>query len=85
MVELIKKVFLNPWLVLGVFLFIGALGAYGVALSKMNLSIAYPIMTSLGFVIVTVFSILHFKETINLAQFIGLVAILGGIWLVSNP
>lgn len=83
--ETVRRVLLNPWLILGVALFVGALGAYSVVLSKMNLSIAYPLMTSLGFIIVTIFSFLVFKETISGLQLLGLLVILGGIWLVSNP
>lgn len=82
--EIIRRVVFNPWLILGVALFVAALGAYSVVLSKMNLSIAYPLMTSLGFLIVTAFSLLVFNETLTAMQWLGLLIILVGIWLVSN-
>lgn len=82
--EIGKRIAFNPFLILGVTLFVATLGAYGAVLSKMNLSIAYPIMTSLGFLIVTVFSALYLRETITTMQIIGLVCIAIGIWLTAS-
>jgi len=45
--------------------------AYGYVLTKMNLSIAYPIMTSMGFMIVVLASWLFLGERITLIQTIG--------------
>ncbi|MCL5935644.1 MAG: cation transporter, partial [Firmicutes bacterium] len=52
----------NPQLIAGVALFGLALAAYSVVLSKINLSVAYPIMTGAGFLLVFLFSGLYFKE-----------------------
>ncbi|MDD3363617.1 MAG: SMR family transporter [Syntrophomonas sp.] len=68
----------------GIFLFGLALIFYSWVLGKMNLSIAYPIMTSVGFLIVILFSWLFFKETISTVQIIGSFLILSGVWMVAQ-
>jgi len=71
--------------------FLGGLACFGLALvfyrwalETVNLSIAYPVMTSVGYAIVIVVSFLVFKEAINLKQVAGLVLILVGVFLVSQ-
>lgn len=74
----------NPFLISGVILFGIALAAYSVVLSKVNLSIAYPIMTSVGFLIVFLFSGLVFKEHISVMHMFGAVLILSGVWILAR-
>ena len=86
---LIAKIF-SPsglWFLGGLACFGLALIFYRWALETINLSIAYPIMTTLGYVIVILFSWLAFKEAINIRQVIGFVLILAGVFMVSmqNP
>ncbi len=56
---------------------------YSVVLSKMDLSKAYPIMTSAGFAIVVVASALMFQEHITWPKLAGIAVIAVGIWIVS--
>ncbi len=77
------EVVLNPFIIGGVFCFVLALGAYTYVLSKINLSIAYPIMTSVGYMIVILASWLFLKENISGVQFAGFCLIIGGVWLVA--
>ena len=58
--------------------------AMGMNEIKTDLSVAYPIMTSLGFVIVVLVSWLFLKETITLIQFTGLALIIAGVWMVAR-
>jgi multidrug transporter EmrE-like cation transporter len=60
-----------------------ALGAYSFALSRLDLSIAYPIMTSLGLVIVALASILLFGETFNGPKIAGTLLIIFGVILLT--
>ena len=82
--ELATKVFLNPVVLLGVACFIIALALYSYVLTTVNLSIAYPIMTSLGYCIVISISWLFLKENITWVQLVGFAAIILGIWLVAR-
>ncbi len=60
-----------------------ALMFYSVVLSKMKLSVAYPIMTSAGFAIVAVASWLMFQEDLTWQKLAGITVIAVGIWIVS--
>ena len=50
----------------------------------MNLSIAYPLMTSIGFMIVILASWLFLNEIITPLQIVGFLFILSGVWMVAK-
>jgi multidrug transporter EmrE-like cation transporter len=75
---------MNPVLVAGIICFALGLAAYCYVLTKMNLSIAYPIMTSVGYVIVVIASWLFLKETITAIQVAGFSLIIAGVWMVAH-
>ena len=70
-----------------IFLGVGALGLgaflWLIVLSRMELSLAYPMM-SLGYVLVTVASRYFFKEEIPTHRYIGIATIIMGIVLISR-
>jgi multidrug transporter EmrE-like cation transporter len=74
----------NPFVFSGLFCFGLALVAYNYVLSQLNLSIAYPIMTSVGYCIVIVASWLFLKEKIVPLQVFGFVLIIAGVWMVAR-
>ena len=74
----------QPTILVGIVMFALALAAYVFVLSRMNLSIAYPVMTSLGFMVVILASWLVFREAITLVQVLGFVLIIAGVWLVAR-
>ncbi len=83
--SIIEK-FLSPsgiWFGLGLASFGMALIFYRWALEEINLSIAYPIMTAVGYSIVVLYSYFGFKESLNYKQVIGLLLIMVGVFLVS--
>lgn len=82
--EIFSRAILRPIIISGILSFALALIAYSYVLSKLNLSIAYPIMTSLGFLIVVFVSWIFLKETITLIQVLGFVLILSGVWMVAR-
>lgn len=71
--------------------FIGGLASFGLALlgyryvlgKGLKLSLAYPVFTSSGFIIVLIASSLFFKERLNLTQWLGIAFILVGVWLTA--
>ena len=70
-------------------LFIAAAGCfalnlvlYSVALTKLPLSVAYPVMVVASFILVNLFSFFYFKETIVPVQVAGYAMILVGLTLV---
>lgn len=84
MLAMITRSLTNPVLFLGLLSFGLALVAYCYVLAKINLSIAYPLMTSLGIIIVIAASWLFLDETITLLQVAGFVSIIAGVWMVAQ-
>lgn len=82
--KMLIAVITTPAIVGGILSFAFALAAYGYVLSKMNLSIAYPLMTCIGFMIVTLASWLILKESIAPMQVMGFLFILSGVWMVAK-
>lgn len=83
-IKMLMAVITSPAILGGILSFVFALVAYGYVLSKMNLSIAYPLMTSIGFMIVTLASWVILKESITSIQLIGFLFILSGVWMVAK-
>ncbi len=77
--------YLHSWpVMLGLFLFALNVLAYTQALTKIPLSVAYPIMVSLTGVIVIASSAVLFKEEITLVQWVGFALIVGGVICVAR-
>ncbi|WP_437768953.1 EamA family transporter [Sorangium sp. So ce281] len=73
----------NYHLVLGLVLFASNILFYVLALKRINLSIAYPIMSSGGFLLISVFSVYFLRETLTALQIGGIVLIAAGIALLA--
>ena len=84
LLEMLKTRWLSLPIIGGIACFIIALAAYSYVLSVMNLNIAYPIMTTAGFMLIVAVSVLYFHETIVFTQIIGIALMIAGIWLVSR-
>jgi drug/metabolite transporter (DMT)-like permease len=76
------QMLLNPVVLLGVSFAILGWAAYAMALSKVELSYAYPIW-SLTYVLVPLLSLFIFKESISLLKMGGLAFIFIGVALVA--
>ncbi|HEY8542437.1 MAG TPA: SMR family transporter [Pseudothermotoga sp.] len=74
----------NVYIWIGLFCFGVAFVFYSIVLSKTKLSVAYPIMTSAGFLIVSIFSNILFKESFSVYKIAGIAIIAIGIWMVST-
>lgn len=80
----LPKVVLSPFLIAGVASFGLALVTYSYSLTKLPLSLGYPIMSSVGLIIVAVSSVLFFEETYTLPKLLGTLLILVGVFLVAQ-
>lgn len=83
-VKTLMAIFLNVGVVAGISFYVLALAGYSYTLSRMNLSVAYPIMSSLGFVAVLLISGTFLQEKIQPMQFVGCAVILLGVWLTAS-
>lgn len=82
--DIFEKFVSNSFVWLGVLLFAIALLSYSYVLSPIQLSIAYPIMTSVGFLIVILVSLLYLGEKLTVLQIGAIILITLGVWLVSS-
>ena len=82
--HLILAMFKSVYVLIGIISFAFALVSYSYVLNKINLSIAYPLMTSIGFILVVSFSIFFLSEKLVPLQILGLFLILTGVWLVAS-
>ncbi|MBI4836382.1 MAG: EamA family transporter [Candidatus Abawacabacteria bacterium] len=83
-IEGLKRFLTNPVIWAGIISFGLTLLLYTYVLSKMKLSVAYPLMTSLGFLIVVSFSVFYLHESIHWLQMVGLVLVIGGLYLITQ-
>ena len=73
----------NGYLVIGVIFFAVALVLYTLVLARMNLSVAYPIMVSVGFALVMTYSVVFLHEQLWWWQWLGILLVLVGVTLLS--
>jgi len=83
--EGIQDQLFNPFMLAGLASFGLAFLAYRqVLLRGIPLSIAYPIMTTAGFIIVLAASNFFFHEKLDLQQWTGIGLLVAGIWLIAG-
>lgn len=85
---LLSAFLLNWRIVLGLFLFAVSLAIYNLILARPTpLSIAYPVMTTLSFILVVSGGMAFFNESHLLREWqtwVGIVLIIGGVWLLAS-
>ena len=80
----LKAGVVNPWIIGGVVCFALNLAAYSYALTKLPVSLAYPIMVSVGYAIIVCGAAVWFSERLNIWQWVGVGVILAGVWMVAS-
>jgi multidrug transporter EmrE-like cation transporter len=81
--QLLQAALTEPLLYGGVVAFALALVAYALALSRLELSIAYPLMTSLGLILVAIASVRLFDESYDLRKIAGTALIIAGVAMLT--
>lgn len=75
--------YINAYVVLGIFSYIGSMVIWLYILTKVDVGYAYS-FTSLGFVLVMLFSIILFGENVNAFKIAGTLFIALGIMLIAR-
>lgn len=83
-VAIARQILTNGTVLGGIVLFGVNVLAYAYALNRIPLSQAYPIMTSVGFMIVVSASVFFFGESLDIYQVSGLLLILAGVILIAS-
>lgn len=82
-VDLIARVVKSAWAVIGVLLYAISAVFWLVVLSRVNLSVAYPIV-AVGYVVVIFYSWLVFKEPVKWFSWVGLALIVVGVIITAQ-
>ena len=82
--DLAGRLLTNYHLLAGLALFALNIVFYTAALTRLNLSVAYPVMTAGGILIVVTASFFFLREPITARQVVGLVLLVAGILLVAQ-
>jgi len=79
----VLRLFLQPWFTTGFIVYFLASVVWFRVVATEPLSLAYPILVSLTFSLVTAGAVMFFHEPLTLRKIVGLAVILAGILLVS--
>lgn len=82
LIEKIKVAILNVPLLAAITLYGFSFVIYFIAVSKLELSKAYPILSVSAIVFITIGSIVFLNESVNLAKVIGILLCIAGIVLI---
>ena len=82
--SLIPRILQSPWLLSGMFIFGISFLVYLFVISKLQLNIAYPIVTSSGIIIISLIAWIFFKEALTSLQIAGIGIIVFGIFLLAT-
>jgi multidrug transporter EmrE-like cation transporter len=72
----------NPFLYLTAFLYATSIYAWFIALSRLNLTVAYPLQ-ALGYVVVTIAAVNFLNEEMTIINWIGITVIIIGVVLTQ--
>lgn len=78
------KIATNPYIVVGVFLTVVTFPAYTAIYQRMTLGQAFPLITSSMFLVATLVSALFLKEALTPLNYLGIVVVVLGIWLMTR-
>lgn len=80
----IWSIFSNLYIMGGLALYGAGFPLYTFLLQKLNVSIAYPMFTSLSFAAVILIAAIFLKEGLTFLQICGLILVIGGIVLLAT-
>lgn len=77
------KVATSPWIIVGMAIYIGSVSLWLMVLSRIPVSIAYP-MASIGYITSAIAAYYLWGENLTITRIIGILIILIGVYLVAK-
>ena len=77
------QVSMNPFIIAGLAAYVISVGVWLVVLSKLDVSVAYP-MVSLGYVVNAIAAYYLFEESVTVMRMSGIFVILLGVFIVAR-
>lgn len=84
--DLLSKLFpmiFQPYVFMGIVAFAISSVFWLVVLSRMDLSLVYPLV-SIGYIVVAIFGSIYFGESVTLVRWIGIITICVGVFFISR-
>ena len=78
------QVIFNPWIFLGLFLYGVSVVLWILALSRVEVSFAYPLL-SIGYILVAIAGYFLFNEPLSMSKIFGILLIIAGVIFLSRP
>ena len=75
---------MNPWFIFGLVLYAVSVINWVVVLGKLDLSVAYPLM-SIGYIFTLLLGAWLFKEPVSFTRIAGVLVIIFGVVLITRP
>lgn len=75
----------SPVVVISVLLFFASPFLFAVALSRLPLTMAYPVQIGLNFLLVLAVSVLFLNEKVSVVQWVGIGLIMCGVIILNKP
>jgi multidrug transporter EmrE-like cation transporter len=79
----IFRIIFQPYILLGLGLYVVSVGTWIVALSRVQVSLAYPLL-SIGYIITAVIAWLVFKEPMTVTKVTGILVIIIGVCILTR-
>ncbi len=73
----------NPYIILGLFCYVFSVAVWMLGLSRIDVSIAYPLL-SLGYLVTAVIAYFVFHENVSMLRILGILVILCGVFIVAR-
>jgi multidrug transporter EmrE-like cation transporter len=83
LLKMLPVVAFNPYVVGGLLVLVFSMGLHLMALSRVDLSFAYPFL-SISYVLVMIAGYFWFGESVNLTRVLGVALICGGTFFVAR-
>lgn len=83
LLNLSLQISMNPFIIAGIAAYVISVGVWIVVLSKLDVSIAYP-MVSLGYVVNAIAAYYLFEESVTIMRMSGIFVILLGVFIVAR-
>ncbi|EKE01597.1 MAG: quaternary ammonium compound-resistance protein [uncultured bacterium] len=82
-IPIILKVIASPWIIIGIFIYVGSVGVWLMVLSRTQVSIAYP-LSSLAYVTSAIAAYYLLGEDLSIIRIVGIAVILLGVYMVAR-
>ena len=83
LIPITLKIIASPWIIFGIIIYAGSIGVWLMVLSRIPVSIAYPI-SSLGYVTSAIAAYYLWGENLTLIRIAGIIVILVGVYMVAR-